>query len=66
MEGTSATSSWTETRKNIKAMDMLVTAMRRSGMGYASINHPVDHCKACGFTGIIDNECPQCKTGMRL
>ncbi|TWO11472.1 Anaerobic ribonucleoside-triphosphate reductase [Bacillus licheniformis] len=48
-------------KKNIKAMDMLVTAMRRSGMGYASINHPVDHCKACGFTGIIDNECPQCK-----
>jgi len=48
-------------KKNIKAMDMIVTAMRRSGMGYASINHPVDHCKACGFTGIIDNECPQCK-----
>ncbi|QHZ45388.1 anaerobic ribonucleoside triphosphate reductase [Bacillus sp. NSP9.1] len=48
-------------KKNIKAMDTIVNAMRKEGMGYASINHPVDHCKACGFTGIIDNECPQCK-----
>ncbi|MED2977466.1 anaerobic ribonucleoside triphosphate reductase [Bacillus swezeyi] len=48
-------------KKNIKAMDTLVNAMRQEGMGYSSINHPVDHCKACGFTGIIDNECPQCK-----
>jgi ribonucleoside-triphosphate reductase len=47
--------------KNIKALDMLVKAMAESDMGYGSINHPVDRCKACGHTGIIDIECPICQ-----
>lgn len=46
--------------KNITALDMLVKAMSESDMGYGSINHPVDRCKSCGHTGIIDIDCPVC------
>ena len=34
--------------------------MKESGVGYGSINHPVDRDPVCGYTGIIDNECPSC------
>ncbi len=34
--------------------------MKESGVGYGSINHPVDRDPVCGYTGIIENECPQC------
>lgn len=47
--------------KNIPALDKLVKAMADSNMGYGSINHPVDRCKACGHTGIIDTACPVCE-----
>ncbi|GEN88790.1 anaerobic ribonucleoside triphosphate reductase [Oceanobacillus sojae] len=46
--------------KNVKAIDTLVKTMAESGIGYGSINHPVDRCKSCGYTGMIDNECPAC------
>ena len=46
--------------KNLEALDVLVKAMAQYQIGYGSINHPVDRCKCCGFTGTIDNECPQC------
>lgn len=46
--------------RNIDALDTLVKAMQKYGIGYGSINHPVDRCIACGFQGIIDNECPKC------
>lgn len=49
--------------KNIVALDKLVKAMENNGFGYGSINHPVDRCKPCGYTGIIDEECPQCGNG---
>ena len=34
--------------------------MKECGIGYGSINHPVDRDPVCGYTGIIDNECPLC------
>ena len=34
--------------------------MKEIGIGYGSINHPVDRDPVCGFTGIIANECPHC------
>ncbi|WP_312468833.1 anaerobic ribonucleoside triphosphate reductase [Neobacillus sp.] len=46
--------------RNIDALDTLVRAMQKYGIGYGSINHPVDRCMACGNQGIIDNECPKC------
>ncbi len=48
--------------KNLKAMDTIVKTMAECGIGYGSINHPVDRCKSCGYTGVIDNECPGCHT----
>jgi len=47
--------------KNIAALDKIVKTMAIADMGYGSINHPVDRCKCCGYSGIIDNECPSCE-----
>ncbi|WP_459500120.1 anaerobic ribonucleoside triphosphate reductase [Bacillus sp. C1] len=45
---------------NQKALKQIVQAMARYGVGYGSINHPVDRCKCCSYHGVIDNECPIC------
>ena len=34
--------------------------MKESGVGYGSINHPVDRDPVCGYTGIIGDVCPKC------
>ena len=47
--------------KNLDAFERIVRCMKENGIGYGSINHPVDRDPVCGYTGIIDNECPQCK-----
>ncbi|MEH6890218.1 anaerobic ribonucleoside triphosphate reductase [Bacillus sp. JJ864] len=46
---------------NQKALRQIVKAMAQYGVGYGSINHPVDRCKCCGYHGIIGNECPSCE-----
>lgn len=46
--------------KNLEAFEQVVRYMKESGVGYGSINHPVDRDPVCGYTGIIDNECPHC------
>lgn len=46
--------------KNLSAFEKIVRTMIDSDMGYISINHPVDRCAKCGYTGIIDNACPKC------
>jgi ribonucleoside-triphosphate reductase len=46
--------------KNVDAFEKVVRCMKESGVGYGSINHPVDRDPVCGYTGIIDNECPAC------
>ncbi len=46
--------------KNLDAFEKVVRCMKESGVGYGSINHPVDRDPVCGYTGIIDNECPAC------
>jgi len=46
--------------KNIDAFEMVVRKMKESGIGYGSINHPVDHDPLCGFTGVIGDSCPKC------
>ncbi|MFV0516841.1 MAG: anaerobic ribonucleoside triphosphate reductase [Aminipila sp.] len=46
--------------KNLDAFEKVVRFMKESGIGYGSINHPVDRDPVCGYTGIIDNECPLC------
>ena len=34
--------------------------MKDSGIGYGSINHPVDRDPVCGYNGIIGDTCPNC------
>jgi len=46
--------------KNIDAFETVIRCMKESGIGYGSVNHPVDRDPVCGFNGIIDNECPKC------
>jgi ribonucleoside-triphosphate reductase len=41
-------------------MKAIVCAMKEAGIGYGSINHPVDRCLICGHKGIINNHCPKC------
>jgi len=49
-----------DTCKNIDAFEAVIRCMKENGIGYGSVNHPVDRDPMCGFNGIIDNECPKC------
>ncbi|HHW31791.1 MAG TPA: anaerobic ribonucleoside triphosphate reductase [Clostridiaceae bacterium] len=46
--------------QNLEAFEKIVKAMKEAGIGYGSINHPVDRDPVCGFTGIIGDVCPAC------
>ena len=46
--------------KNLKAFEAIIRCMHDSGIGYGSVNHPVDRDPVCGYNGIIDNVCPKC------
>ncbi|MDR1068707.1 MAG: anaerobic ribonucleoside triphosphate reductase [Clostridiales Family XIII bacterium] len=45
---------------NIEAFEQVVRAMKEAGIGYGSVNHPVDRDPVCGYNGIIDDVCPGC------
>lgn len=49
-----------DTCKNLAAFESVIRCMKEQGIGYGSVNHPVDRDPVCGFNGIIDNECPHC------
>lgn len=46
--------------ENLPAFEKIIRCMKESGIGYGSINHPVDRDPECGFTGIIGDTCPKC------
>ena len=46
--------------KNPAALEAIVRCMKESGVGYGSINHPLDRDSVCGYSGIINNICPKC------
>ena len=46
--------------QNLEAFEQVVRFMKESGIGYGSINHPVDRDPICGYTGIIGETCPRC------
>jgi ribonucleoside-triphosphate reductase (formate) len=46
--------------KNLEAFEAIIRCMKEQGVGYGSVNHPVDRDPCCGYNGIIDNECPKC------
>ena len=49
-----------EAKKNVSVILKLVKTMKDTGIGYGSINHPVDTCQGCGYRGIIYDKCPVC------
>ena len=46
--------------KNLKAFEAIVRCMHDNGIGYGSVNHPVDRDPICGYNGIIYDVCPRC------
>ncbi|MDR0459401.1 MAG: anaerobic ribonucleoside triphosphate reductase [Coriobacteriales bacterium] len=46
--------------QNLEAFEALIRYMKDSGVGYGSINHPVDRDPVCGYNGIIGDSCPKC------
>ena len=43
---------------NLEAFEKVIRCMKESGIGYGSVNHPVDRDPVCGFSGIIGDQCP--------
>ena len=46
--------------QNLEAFEKIVRYMKEQGIGYGSINHPVDRDPCCGYNGIIGDTCPKC------
>ncbi len=49
-----------DTAQNLEAFERVVRHMKECGIGYGSINHPVDRDPVCGYNGIIGDTCPTC------
>ena len=47
--------------KNLSAFEKVIRHMKESGIGYGSVNHPVDRDSVCGYIGVINDTCPKCK-----
>ena len=51
-----------EAKKNVVVILKIVKVMHDEGIGYGSINHPVDTCRKCGYKGVIYSKCPVCQS----
>ncbi len=49
-----------DTSKNIEAFEKIIRYMHSQGVGYGSINHPLDRDPVCGYVGVIHDVCPRC------
>ena len=49
-----------DTANNVEAFESVVRCMHDAGIGYGSINHPVDRDPVCGYVGVIGDVCPRC------
>ncbi|MEG2985669.1 MAG: anaerobic ribonucleoside triphosphate reductase [Peptostreptococcaceae bacterium] len=46
---------------NLEAFETIIRAMKDLGIGYGSINHPLDRDPICGYSGVISGDiCPAC------
>lgn len=46
--------------KNLEAFEAVIRHMKECGVGYGSVNHPVDRDPVCGYNGTIGDRCPKC------
>lgn len=49
-----------DTSKNLEAFEAIIRHMHAHGVGYGSINHPLDRDPVCGYVGVINDVCPRC------
>lgn len=49
-----------DTACNVDAFVSVIRYMHDKGIGYGSINHPVDRDPVCGYVGVIGDVCPRC------
>ncbi|MBD5626391.1 MAG: anaerobic ribonucleoside triphosphate reductase [Desulfovibrio sp.] len=49
-----------DTAKNTAAFERIIRCMHDAGVGYGSVNHPLDRDPVCGYTGVINDVCPRC------
>ncbi|MGE9984810.1 anaerobic ribonucleoside triphosphate reductase [Desulfovibrio sp. SGI.169] len=49
-----------DTCRNLQAFERIIRYMHDQGVGYGSINHPLDRDPICGYTGVIGDVCPRC------
>ena len=46
--------------KNPEAFETVIRYMHDQGVGYGSVNHPLDRDPVCGYVGVINDVCPRC------
>ncbi|NLZ38659.1 MAG: anaerobic ribonucleoside-triphosphate reductase [Firmicutes bacterium] len=46
--------------ENCEAVEEIVRQMSLADIGYGGINFPLDECRSCGFSGIVNDTCPAC------
>lgn len=47
---------------NLSGYHTILRAMKDSDMSYVALNFPVDRCKSCGYSGLIESDtCPNCQ-----
>lgn len=49
-----------DTCKNPEAFESIIRYMHDQGVGYGSVNHPLDRDPVCGYVGVINGVCPRC------
>jgi ribonucleoside-triphosphate reductase len=49
-----------DTCKNPEAFESIIRYMHDQGVGYGSVNHPLDRDPVCGYVGVINGRCPRC------
>ncbi|MDR2076088.1 MAG: anaerobic ribonucleoside triphosphate reductase [Desulfovibrio sp.] len=49
-----------DTCKNPEAFEAVIRCMHEQGVGYGSVNHPLDRDPVCGYVGVINGVCPRC------
>ena len=49
-----------DTADNLEAFESVIRCMHDAGVGYGSVNHPVDRDPVCGYSGVIGDTCPKC------
>lgn len=45
---------------NLSVFEDVILYMKEAGIGYGSINHPLDRDPKCGYSGVIGKVCPRC------